>query len=155
MAKLHRRVPRLPHHDLKASRALVALARAAREHDEVGGAAARVRFASTSGRLALALALVFNSAAAPLAAQAGEPAIAGPSDPELARLEALAAQLEASDTRRSAYDALTTLPAESLPAIRARIEALTRGRPPENWVDDLAHRFRRRGAAAEGEERDV
>lgn len=76
--------------------------------------------------------------------------------PEVARLRALAAQLGSEDggQRQVAFEAITTLDQDDLPAIRARIERLRRGRPPRNWAVDVMNRFRRR-APTEGDSPDL
>lgn len=77
--------------------------------------------------------------------------------PEVRHLRSLAAQLGSEDEarRRAAFDELTTLNAEQLPAIRARIERLRRGRPPRNWASDIMNRFRRRSPTEEGAAPDI
>jgi hypothetical protein len=128
MAKLHRRIPRLP-------------------HPPVGRAA---------GLGALLLALVLGGASPARADGGSAPEVAEPGDPRLARIESLARQLgaEDADARRAAYRALTTLDEEMLPAIRARIARLRRGRPERRWAVDILNRFRRRANGDEGERDD-
>jgi len=129
MAKLHRRVPRLPDRVL-------------------------------TGAAVLGATLLVLTAAAPVAlAQQDEapgPAVAPPGDPNLERVESLARRLGSEDAaeRRAAYEALTSLDEEMLPAIRARIERLRRGRPERNWAVDIMNRFRRRANGDEGESDD-
>jgi len=130
MAKLHRRVPRLQDHD--------ALTHAPR--------ASAPRSCPLS-RWAVAL----------LLAALASPAAAQPDERDVARLEALGAQLVGDDAeaRQTAYDALTTLGEDDLPAIEARLESLARSRPPENWARDILNRFRRHAAPTEGEDPDI
>jgi len=90
-------------------------------------------------------------------ARADEPEVLPEDSPEVQRLRALATQLGDEDEarREAAYEALTTLGPDDLPAIRARVERLRRGRPPHNWAVDIMNRFRRRGAGPQGEPPDV
>lgn len=117
MAKLYRRVPRFPHRH---------------------GALAFV--------LVTAVALgVGATSRASAQAPASEPEVAASGDPRLVRVESLLAELRSSDEgrRRAAYDALTTLGEDLLPAIRARIAHVRRHRPDANRAYDVFSRIRR------------
>lgn len=121
MAKLHRRVPRLSDHHVRLAR----------------GALPRIRFA-----LGVALGLLL---ALPVAsAEESEPEVASAGDPGLVHLERLASQLGSDEEgqRRAAYDALIMSEAELLPAVRARLAALVRRRPPPEEAREILNRIR-------------
>ncbi|MFK7986166.1 MAG: tetratricopeptide repeat protein [Sandaracinaceae bacterium] len=92
-----------------------------------------------------------------MAAAQAEVTVAEAGDPQLERLEALADELGSDDeaVRRSAAAGLRGLGTEMLPAIRARVARLSRGRPPANWVDDLMHRFHRHAPSVDDEPGDL
>lgn len=166
MAKLHRRVPRLPHRHLKPPGEAPASV-VAEPLPEGDGDEARVGESPSSGPFlvlrcaalrAVVLALALFAIVSPHAAYAQEEElqIAAAGDPRLVRLEELAAQLASADEgqRRAAYEALTTLEPEMLPAIRARIARIVRRRPDHEWAFDIFNRIRR-GAGSERADDDV
>jgi hypothetical protein len=125
MAKLHRRVSRLPHHHV--------------------------------ARLAAIACVSFALCAMPARAQSEEEdEIADAGDPRLTQLEEHAASLASDDeaARRRAYDALSTLGEDMLPAIRARLRVLRRDRSPEIVAFDVFSRIRR-AAGSERADDDV
>lgn len=123
MAKLHRRVPRLSDHHVGRARKGLA------------GTLVRCGVWVTLG---LVLALPVTSA------QASEPEVASADDPRLAELTRLVTQLgsDAAAERRAAYEALTTLDAELLPAIRARVAEVVRRRPEPEAAREIFNRIR-------------
>lgn len=133
MAKLHRRISRLPDRD-----------------PLIRGSGPCPRPRARLGALILALCVL---ACAPFPGVA----VAQPDEEDVARLETLGAQLVGDDAeaRQSAYDTLTRLSEDDLPAIEARLESLSRSRPPRNWASDILNRFRRHGSPAEGEDPDI
>lgn len=135
MAKLHRRVPRLPYQ-------LALVLRATGCTDEAPESARRwsapaiVRCACTRAAVvALALMLAISAAAQEQA---------GAEDGRLVRLEGLLTQLGSAeeDERRAAYDAITTLDADMVPAIRARLARVIRRRPDPDSAREVFNRIR-------------
>lgn len=94
-------------------------------------------------RLALVLAVV--GVASQAGAQQPEVEVAASGDPRLVRLEELLGELRSEDEarRRTAYDALTTLEPEMLPAIRARLATVVRRRPEPPHALEIFNRIRR------------
>jgi hypothetical protein len=115
MAKLYRRIPRLPHHALIAVLVLAGAPATAQER--------RAQEADVHAT----------------------DEVAPEGDPRLVRLESYAEQLGSADEaeRRRAYEALTTLGPDMLPAIRARIQRLKRRRPEPRYAFDAWTRIRR------------
>lgn len=181
MAKLHRRVPRLPHHHLsgaerskdQASRRPPSLAwrlsisSIERRTKLPGGpppplaGEGRGGGRPTRGVLSpppllvirraarraasLALALLVVALAPPARAQEAQAEVAASGDPRLVRLEELLGELRSEEEgrRRAAYDALTTLEPEMLPAIRARLARVVRRRPDPPHALEIFNRIRR------------
>ncbi|HEY8429516.1 MAG TPA: hypothetical protein VIL20_14120, partial [Sandaracinaceae bacterium] len=153
MAKLHRRVPRLPHHHLSES---VEPDQAPPPAPEEAAALDAYRRASRAPRSepvvlrsavqrAVVLSALMLALAPSASAQQGTPEVAEPGDPRLVRLEQLASQLasESEAERRAAYEALTTLEPDMLPAIRARLARIVRRRPEPAWAFEIFNRIRR------------
>lgn len=128
MAKLHRRVPRLPH-------LLTAIAHVA---------VANVRRGTI--RLALERRVILGCAATLLGMVVfvSVPAHAEQTSAEQNRLEALFTQLRSEEPqeRQAAYDAILAQDSSALPAIRTRIARVVRHRPDADSAREVFNRIR-------------
>ncbi len=150
MAKLYRRIPRLPHRDVakpEEEQGEPAPRVTAPEPNAPADEIASVRCTSTLARAHVLLVLLFAVLlSAPTSARAEDDLeLAADDDPRLLRIERLAGELRSddADVRARAYEALTTLDAEMLPAIRARIARLRRRRPDPARAFEVFNKVRR------------
>lgn len=160
MAKLHRRVPRLPHrvaqvHALRA-RELGTPCPAAHAPVQSTHATLTLRSAGTRAFVMVFAALLLAILPGVAEAQPGPPEQAAEGDPRLRHLEALLARLESPEEaeRQAAYAALTTLDASMLPALRARLARAVRRRPDTARATEVFNRIRR-AAGSERADDDV